>query len=171
MRALPLVVAGAFLSTCAAFAAEPMTPSDIQATFSDGKPFTAATTSGTQFKMIFTADGKMTRQPHGKSGKRSSGTWKLDTSGFCTSWKGAESNCYTVVPSGKNKWSIQKGFHRCCSVVKISFQITVFAGRLPCTVPSTWSGRIRLVWAAPSLSAEQHCPLEMQGIRLPDGMT
>jgi hypothetical protein len=78
-------------------------------TFFDGKPFTAATTSGTQFKMIFTADGKMTRQPRGKSGKRSSGTLKLDTSGFCTSWKGAESNCYTVVPSGKNKWSIQKG--------------------------------------------------------------
>jgi hypothetical protein len=37
------------------------------------------------------------------------GTWKLDTSGFCTSWKGAETNCYTVVPSGRNKWSIQKG--------------------------------------------------------------
>jgi hypothetical protein len=65
--------------------------------------------SGTQFKMIFTPDGKMTRQPNGKAGKKSSGTWKLDTSGFCTSWKGAETNCYTVVPSGKNKWSIQKG--------------------------------------------------------------
>jgi hypothetical protein len=104
MRALPIVVAGTFFSTCVTFAADPMAPSDIQATFFDGKPFTAATTSGSQFKMIFTADGKMTRQPHGKSGKRSSGTWKLDTSGFCTSC-----NCYTVVPSGKNKWSIQKG--------------------------------------------------------------
>ena len=59
--------------------------------------------------MIFTADGKMTRQPRGKSGKKSAGTWKLDTSGFCTTWKGAGTNCYTVVPSGKNKWSIQKG--------------------------------------------------------------
>ena len=78
-------------------------------TFFNGKPFTASTTSGTQFKMTFTSDGKMTRQPSGKSGKKSSGTWKLDTSGFCTSWKGAETNCYTVVPSGKNKWSIQKG--------------------------------------------------------------
>jgi hypothetical protein len=74
MRAPPLVVVGTFLSTCLTFAAEPMAPSDIQATFFDGKPFTAATTSGTQFKMILTADGKMTRQPHGKSGKRSSGT-------------------------------------------------------------------------------------------------
>jgi hypothetical protein len=109
MRAASLALAGILLSASAAFAAEPMAPSDIQATFFDGKPFTASTTSGTQFKMIFTADGKMTRQPRGKSGKKSSGTWKLDASGFCTSWKGAETNCYTVVPSGKNKWSIQKG--------------------------------------------------------------
>ena len=109
MRAASLALAGILLSASAAFAAEPMAPSDIQATFFDGKPFTASTTSGTQFKMIFTADGKMTRQPRGKSGKKSFGSWKLDTSGFCTSWKGAETNCYTVVPSGKNKWSIQKG--------------------------------------------------------------
>jgi hypothetical protein len=109
MRAASLALAGILLSASAAFAAEPMAPSDIQATFFDGKPFTASTTSGTQFKMMFTADGKMTRQPRGKSGKKSSGTWKLDASGFCTSWKGAETNCYTVVPSGKNKWSIQKG--------------------------------------------------------------
>jgi hypothetical protein len=40
----------------------------MQATFFDGKPFTASITTGTQFKMIFTADGKMTRQPRGKSG-------------------------------------------------------------------------------------------------------
>jgi len=109
MRVASLALAGILLSASAAFAAEPMAPSDIQATFFDGKPFTASTTSGTQFKMIFTADGKMTRQPRGKAGKKSSGTWKLDASGFCTSWKGAETNCYTVVPSGKNKWSIQKG--------------------------------------------------------------
>jgi len=109
MRAGPLILAGMHLSASAAFAAERMAPSDIQATFFNGKPFTASTTSGTQFKMIFTPDGKMTRQPSGKAGKKSSGTWKLDTAGFCTSWKGAETNCYTVVPSGKNKWSIQKG--------------------------------------------------------------
>src|SRR5580693_6986215 len=94
MRAGPLILAGMYLSASAAFAAERMAPSDIQATFFDGKPFTASTTSGTQFKMIFTADGKMTRQPRGKSGKKSSGTWKLDASGFCTSWKGTETNCY-----------------------------------------------------------------------------
>jgi len=109
MRAGPLVFVGMLLSASAAFAADHMAPSDVQATFFNGKPFTASTTSGTQYKMTFTADGKMIRQPSGKAGKKSSGTWKLDTSGFCTSWKGAETNCYTVVPNGKNKWSIQKG--------------------------------------------------------------
>jgi len=109
MRAGSLVLEVTLLSASAAFAIEPMAPSDIQATFFNGKPFTASTTSGTQFKMTFIPDGRMTRQPSGKAGKKSSGTWKLDTSGFCTSWKGAETNCYTVVPSGKNKWSIQKG--------------------------------------------------------------
>ncbi len=32
-----------------------------------------------------------------QTGKKSSGARKLDTSGFCTSWKGAEINRYLVV--------------------------------------------------------------------------
>jgi len=108
MRAGPFVVAGILLSARAAFAA-PMPPSDIQATFFNGQPFTAATPGGTKFKMVFMPDGTMTREPRGKSGAKSSGTWKLDTSGFCTTWKQAETNCYTIIPSGKNKWSVQKG--------------------------------------------------------------
>jgi hypothetical protein len=109
MREGPLAMAGILLSASAALAAERMAPSDIQATFFKGKPFIASTTSGTQFKMAFTPDGKMTRQPSGKLGKKSSGAWKLDELGFCTTWKGAGTNCYTVVASGKNRWSIQKG--------------------------------------------------------------
>ena len=122
MRTSPLVLAGILLTISAAFAAERMPPSDIQATFFNGKPFTASTTSGTQFKMTFTPDGKMTRQPSGKSGKKSSGTWKLDTSGFCTSWKGAETNCYTVVPSGRIMVD-PKRLHRCFSVVEIALKV------------------------------------------------
>lgn len=109
MRAAPLAVAGILLSAGAAFAAQPMLPSDIQAIFFNGQAFTASTPSGTQFKMIFAPDGTMTRQPRGKAGKKSSGTWKLDTAGFCTTWKQAASNCYTVIASGKNKWSVLKG--------------------------------------------------------------
>ena len=82
MRAAPLVLAGIILSASATFAAERMAPSDIQTAFFNGKPFTASTMGGRQFKMTFTPDGKMTRQPSGKAGKKSSGTWKLDPSGF-----------------------------------------------------------------------------------------
>jgi len=108
MRATLFVVAILILSARAAFAT-PMLPSDIQATFFNGQPFTASTQSGTKFKMNFMPDGTMTREPRGTSGGKSSGTWKLDTSGFCTTWKQREANCYTVIPSGKNKWSVQTG--------------------------------------------------------------
>jgi hypothetical protein len=108
MRARPFAMAGTLLSASVAFAA-PMMPSDIQATFFNGQAFTASTPGGTKFKMVFAPDGTMTREPSGKSGAKSSGTWKLDASGFCTTWKRAETNCYTITPSGKNKWSVQKG--------------------------------------------------------------
>ena len=36
---------------------------DIQSTFFNGQPFTAATPSNVKFKMTFTADGKMKREP------------------------------------------------------------------------------------------------------------
>ena len=58
MHVGPLVFLGMPLSASAAFAADHMAPSDVQATFFNGKPFTASTTSGSQFKMTFTADGK-----------------------------------------------------------------------------------------------------------------
>jgi len=51
----------------------------------------------------------MTREPRGKSGAKSFGTWKLDASGFCTTWKQRETNCYTIIPSGNNKWSVKNG--------------------------------------------------------------
>jgi hypothetical protein len=85
-----------------------MAPSDIQATFFTGQSFTASTPSGTQFKMNFTSDGKMTREPLGRSGYKGEGTWKLNAHGFCTSWKREKAICFTVIPSGENKWSIQK---------------------------------------------------------------
>ena len=109
MRAGPFAIAGILLTASVACAAQPMVPSDIQTTFFNGQPFSASTQSGTKFKMIFMPDGSMTREPLGKAGAKSSGTWKLDTSGFCTTWKQREANCYAIIPSGKNKWSIKSG--------------------------------------------------------------
>ena len=101
----------AAFTVAAAHAAPPakLSPSDIQTTFFNGKPFTAATPSaGAKFKMTFTADGKIKRQPIG-SGKRGEGTWKLSDNGFCRTWKGAKEECFTVVSAGTKKWSVLHG--------------------------------------------------------------
>jgi hypothetical protein len=90
-------------------AAEKLAPSDIQSTFFNGQPFTASTMSNLKFKMTFTADGKMKRQPIG-TGAKGEGTWKLSKDGFCTTWNGSTlSNCFTLVSAGDNKWSVLKG--------------------------------------------------------------
>jgi hypothetical protein len=108
MRAA-LAIAVALLTLDVALAAQKLAPKDIQTAFFDGKPFTAATTSGTKFKLTFTADGKVTREPQDKAGQKGEGTWKLSKDGFCTTWKGAAANCYTLVNVDKNKWSVVKG--------------------------------------------------------------
>jgi hypothetical protein len=59
--------------------------------------------------MVFTADGKITREPDGRAGTKDDGTWKLSKDGFCTTWKGSKANCYTLVTLVSNKWSVVKG--------------------------------------------------------------
>jgi hypothetical protein len=100
----------AVVLTASAFAASPakLSPNDIQTTFFNGQPFTAQTPSSLKFKMTFTADGKMKRQPIG-TGSRGEGTWKLSKEGFCTTWKGSKDRCFTVVSAGTNKWSVLQG--------------------------------------------------------------
>jgi hypothetical protein len=85
-----------------------LAPNDIQATFFNGQPFTASTPSNLKFKMTFTADGKMKREPVG-GGSRGEGTWKLSKDGFCSTWKGAKDNCFTVVSAGEKQWSVLRG--------------------------------------------------------------
>lgn len=92
----------------ASLAADSMAPNDIKATFFNGQPFTAASPSGVKFKMTFTPNGKMTREPLEQSGSASAGTWKLSANGFCTAWGHDKPNCFTIIPSGENKWSVQK---------------------------------------------------------------
>jgi hypothetical protein len=90
-RAGPLAIANLLITVRAAVAGQPMAPADIQAAFFNGQPFVAAALAGNKFKMTFTPDGKMTREPLGQSGKPISGTWKLNAKGFCTSWQHAQS--------------------------------------------------------------------------------
>jgi hypothetical protein len=108
-----LVLAVILLGASAALTAEPMAPNEIKATFFNGQPFTAVSPSGAKFKRIFAPDGKMTREAleqagKGSAGKGSAGMWKLNATGFCTTWDHAKPNCFTVIPSGENKWSVQK---------------------------------------------------------------
>ena len=105
--AICALLAGTGLA-CAAGAAK-LTPNDIQSTFFTGEPFTSATPQNIQYKMVFTADGKMTREPVGKAGVKGEGTWKLSKDGFCTTWKNSQQNCFTLVSAGENKWSVMKG--------------------------------------------------------------
>jgi hypothetical protein len=87
-----------------------LAPNEIQATFFNGQPFTSSTPSNVKFKMVFTADGKMTREPVAKTtGVKGEGTWKLTKDGFCTTWKGSTANCFRVLTAGDNKWSVVKG--------------------------------------------------------------
>jgi hypothetical protein len=104
------ITSGALLaSTGIVFAATRLAPNEIQATFFNGQAFTSSTPSNIKFKMVFMPDGKVTREPLGKSGIKGDGTWKLSKDGFCTTWKGSKANCFTVVSSGQNKWSVMKG--------------------------------------------------------------
>lgn len=86
-----------------------LAPNDIQSTFFTGQPFTSATPQNIQYKMVFSADGKMTREPVGRAGVKGEGTWKLSKDGFCTTWKNSPPNCFTLVSAGENKWSVMKG--------------------------------------------------------------
>jgi len=105
------IAALAVLLTTTIAAAQParLPPSEIQTAFFNGQPFTASTLSNVKYKMTFTADGKMKREPIG-SGNKGEGTWKLSKDGFCTTWGGSTmANCFTLVNAGTNKWSVMKG--------------------------------------------------------------
>ena len=83
-----------------------LAPKDVQATFFTGQAFTASTLNNVKFKMVFSPNGTMTREPVGKPGAKTEGTWKLSPDGFCSTWKGSKENCYRVQANGTNKWSI-----------------------------------------------------------------
>jgi hypothetical protein len=109
MRAAIAGIAATAFIAATALAAGKLSPSEIQTTFFNGQPFTASASQGVQYKMVFTPDGKMKRDPVGKQGARSEGTWKLSKDGYCTTWKGDKQNCFAVLNTGDNKWSVMKG--------------------------------------------------------------
>jgi hypothetical protein len=103
------IAAGLTAGMGSAFAAGKLAPADIKTAFFTGQPFTASTPSGVKYKMTYTEDGKVAREPVGRAGGKGEGTWALSKDGFCTTWKGSKPNCYALVSSGDNKWSVMKG--------------------------------------------------------------
>ena len=99
----------ALLASVGMAGAAPLTPAEVQTTFFNGQPFTSSTPQNIKYTMVFTADGKMTREPLGKAGVKGEGTWKLSKDGFCTTWKNSAANCFSLVSTGDNKWSVVKG--------------------------------------------------------------
>ncbi len=104
-----LAASAVVLSLQSASAAGRLAPSEIQSTFFNGQPFTASTPSNIKFKMTFTADGKVMREPVAQAGAKGQGTWKLSKDGFCTTWQGAQPSCFSVLSAKDNKWSVLKG--------------------------------------------------------------
>ena len=86
-----------------------LAPDAIKSTFFTGQPFTASTPAGIKFKMTFTADGKMTREPVGKSGVKDQGVWSTNNDGFCTTWARSKQNCYKLFARNDNTWSVSNG--------------------------------------------------------------
>jgi hypothetical protein len=110
MGAWIAAVAVLLVASSSAFALTKLAPKEIQDTFFTGQPFTSSTPSNIKFKMVFTADGKMTREPVSRAaGVKGEGTWKLSKDGFCTSWKGSKATCFTLVNVEANKWSVVRG--------------------------------------------------------------
>ena len=103
------VAAVGFLANAAIAAAVKLSPAEIQAAFFTGQSFTASTPSNVTFKMTFLPDGKVKREPVGKSGVKGEGTWNLDKNGFCTTWKGSKPGCFIVMTNNDAKWSVMRG--------------------------------------------------------------
>jgi len=107
---LPFAAVALVAGSVTASALTKLTPKEIEDTFFTGQPFTSSTPSNIKFRMVFMADGKMTREPVSRAaGVKGEGTWKLSKDGFCTSWKGSKPSCFTLVNVEENKWSVVRG--------------------------------------------------------------
>ena len=78
-----------------ALAAAALTPREIGATFATGTPFSSTTPSGTSYSIVLKSDGSASRTPS-RSKTAITGTWRLSTDGYCSTWGKSAENCYRV---------------------------------------------------------------------------
>jgi len=103
-----LIFAGIMFASTAAIAAEPMPPTEIQTTFFNGQPFTAVSLSGAKFKMTFTPDGKMSREPLEQAGSKSFGTWKINAKVFARLGTARHRTALRLFPAAKTNGRFKK---------------------------------------------------------------
>ena len=87
-------------------ARSPVVDELLKRNFFNGEPFIATTPANVRYKMVFTLDGKMSREPLSQGGTGNDGTWRFSPDGICTTWPGSKENCFKIVASGKNRWAI-----------------------------------------------------------------
>jgi hypothetical protein len=111
MRVLLGFVIAAIFLTPLPLHAQALDANAIKANFFNGQPFIASSPTRQRYTMVFTPDGKATREPLGKAGDKVDGKWKVVKEGFCTQWKDGPFNCYRLVPStiAEGKWAVMKG--------------------------------------------------------------
>ena len=96
-----------------------LAPNDIQATFFNGMPFTSSTPQAIKYTMVFTADGKMTREPQGKTGNKGEGVWKLSKDGFCTTWKNSAGQLLHAGDGGRQQMVGDQRYRRDRHLVEV----------------------------------------------------
>jgi len=103
MRASGITTAAMILAAgtaSATAASRSLAPSEIQATFGTGKPFSAVSASGrASYWFTFSTNGNALAVPKGqKVGAK--GKWRLSSDGYCSKWGTSAEHCYTVDKSG-----------------------------------------------------------------------
>jgi hypothetical protein len=86
-----------------------MTGDQVKQHFFNGEQFWSSTPQGVKYRMMFSSDGKMSREPLGKAGAKASGQWQVQKDGFCTQWGNASPNCYGLIYGNDGRYNIMKG--------------------------------------------------------------
>lgn len=79
-----------------------LSPDEIKTMFGTGKPFAATSPAGKVIMITLKADGTATAVPKGakKGGKK--GSWRTDTSGYCSTWDKSTEHCYQIRAGSKD---------------------------------------------------------------------
>src|ERR1700730_19203348 len=103
MRVCFAMVTATFVAatTISAFAATPMSTTDIKAQFGTGMPIKGTVVpGGASYDLTLATDGSATMKLKAEKTART-GMWRVSDKGYCSKWGSAAEHCYTIVANGK----------------------------------------------------------------------